>query len=392
MKTFLSGLLVSTMIFFLQAMAQNEPIYVNLILFNQNTQIFYLGDIDFTGQGTAPEFFILELENYQDRPVVIQLHFELRYNSIGIIEAFSDPFTLPPSSRIGRITFTNNQLNSGLAVIPGTEEHIELHNYRENFGRVSNLLNQITATGKLPAGQYEFFIEAILIENGAPIMTIPDKVLDNNILLITNPTTLEPLYPGNRVAEGALIEIPALHPYFLWQSDALEFNLFVYEKYPNDVTIQDVLSHDPILHIEGYPNIIFQFPTDPSPLVFEDVIGDGPGRSIGPVRMMERGKVYYWYVQAIIPSASGTVQLNSDVYQFKIAAEEGTGAITKLILNYLQQILGDDYDQYMQSLQDASPTGNILLNGSPVDVDILVNLIDLLRQNRAEIQNVSIEY
>jgi len=73
-------------------------------------------------------------------------------------------------------------------------------------------------------------------------------------------------------------------------------------------------------------------------------------------------------------------------------AEEGTGAITKLILNYLQQILGDDYDQYMQSLQDASPTGNILLNGSPVDVDILVNLIDLLRQNRAEIQNVSIEY
>jgi len=42
MKTFLSGLLVSTMIFFLQAMAQNEPIYVNLILFNHRIHKFFI--------------------------------------------------------------------------------------------------------------------------------------------------------------------------------------------------------------------------------------------------------------------------------------------------------------------------------------------------------------
>jgi hypothetical protein len=153
-----------------------------------------------------------------------------------------------------------------------------------------------------------------------------------------------------------------------------------------------VLNYDPILHVEGYPNQFFQYPTDPDP-VFQllDPLQNGYPRAIGPVRLLEAGKIYYWFAEAVVVTASGEIILKSDVFQFRTIELERRGANVDLIYLYLRQILRDRYDIYMQQFQNSSPSGNILLNGTPVEIEALVDLINKLNQNNAEIQNISIE-
>ncbi|OPX33381.1 hypothetical protein B1H10_06130, partial [candidate division KSB1 bacterium 4484_188] len=74
---------------------------------------------------------------------------------------------------------------------------IELKNYSLDFDRVENLKSQILATGKLPSGSFEFWIGWQPYQQGGGTgQWIPDEHPKDNILTITNPTTLEPLYPG----------------------------------------------------------------------------------------------------------------------------------------------------------------------------------------------------
>ncbi|OPX33380.1 hypothetical protein B1H10_06125 [candidate division KSB1 bacterium 4484_188] len=152
-----------------------------------------------------------------------------------------------------------------------------------------------------------------------------------------------------------------------------------------------MLSHEPVLKIEGYPQLVFQYPTDSSPLTFYGQTGNQVGQSVGPIRMLEPGATYYWFVQAVIQTVSNDIILNSDVYQFKVASGEQTPGTENLVSIYLQQILGDQFDQYMQLLDGFSPTGNLYLNGAPVDLNMLAEFISKLNNQKIEIQNITVE-
>ena len=386
MKRVFIGLFIITFLAFpLHIRAQSLPISVDLHLFNPQAQVFYIGDLGFTGFGNVPNIFTITLHNTGTQSYRVQIHFYMRLNQATIVDAYSNEFDLPP----GTFSFNSSELNTGSVVIGGSV--VEIQNYNISFDQVESLQNQILSTGRLPAGQYEFSVELIPIDqNGTPLPPIPDPNPTDNTMTITNPTTLEPLYPGTRVSSNTLLEVPTPYPYFMWQSDAYLFNLFVYEKYPSDESIQDVLSHDPVLHIEGYPNQIYQYPTDPSPQEYFDSNGNRVGQSV-VIRMLEPGKTYYWYVQAIIFTGSGQQTLDSDVYQFRVAESDQSSVNAQMILNYLRQILGDRYEQVMQQLTNFTPTGNILLNGTPVEMDALLNLINKLNQNQATIENVFVE-
>ena len=193
-----------------------------------------------------------------------------------------------------------------------------------------------------------------------------------------------------RVGEGVVNVHTSLFPYFIWQSDAELFNLFVYKKYQEE-SIQDVLSRDPVLQIEGFPKQVFQYPTDTSPLEFADESGKMVGKNVGPIRLLEPGETYYWYVEANIPTVTSETILNSDVYQFKVAQLEQSEATANLILSYLQQILQDRYENYMMRLQGFSPNGNILINDTPVKIEALIGMINKISRDEVKIQNISIE-
>ncbi len=244
------------------------------------------------------------------------------------------------------------------------------------------------ATGKLPSGVYEFRVE-LTAEPPSSFPPIPDRNPGDNILTISNPTTIELISPGNRVNSSDIPEVPTTTPYFIWQSDAGLFNLLVYKKYEAD-NIQDVLSRDPILRLENYPNQVFQYPSETNPLNFV-IEGGGFSGSRGAVRLIEPGFTYYWYVEALIASASGVITLPSDVFQFKVADRERAAITRHQILSYLRQILGEEYDLYMEKLKGYDPSGNLMIDNIPIDIQQLDEFVNKLLSGKITIHVVNIE-
>jgi hypothetical protein len=380
MKYFFVSLLFITFLVFSSA-AQVQDLSVDLRLFNTQARIFYVGDLDPAGLGNAPNYFILEIRNNGATERNVKLKFSVIGNNVPFVEGETEAFRLP-GNRV--YLFNNNQLNTGVII---DEQEIKLGNYRINFSEIADLENRVTATGKLPAGVYEFRVELFSPPNS--MQPIPDINTDDNILIISNPTTIEPISPGNRVNSRDVPEIPTTTPYFIWQSDAGLFNLLIYRKYEAE-DIQDVLSRDPILRLERYPNQVFQYPSETSPLLFLTDDGSFSG-SRGAVRLIEPGYIYYWYVEALIPSASGLVNLPSDVYQFKVADRERAAANRNQILVYLRQILGQEYDQYMSQLQGYDPSGYLLIGSSPIEIQDLEEFVKKLVAGKITIQEVIIE-
>ena len=351
-----------------------QDIHVDLRLFNTHARIFYAGDLDPTGMGTSPNYYSLDLRN-TGVTVEMYLHFQLLVENKPIVDAETNVFTLPGDG----ITYslTNNQLRLGSILPTDPPQDLKFERFQVSFDLIGNLRRKIEYSGKLPAGVYVFSITAEVTNPPGQAGTVPDADGSNNTLTITNPTTIEPIYPGLRVSQGYIQEVPTTTPHFIWQSDADEFNFYLYEKRPGDKSIQDVLSHEHILIIEGYPGQVFQYPTESGKLIFDDdPIGDGFGESLGPVRLIEAGRTYYWYVEAkVATSSSDPVKLPSDVYQFKITEREKESASADQILSYLRQMLGERYDNYMSELQEYEPTGNLSIQEKPIEIDELGELV-----------------
>lgn len=378
MKYLISPLLfISSLILITIAQVQSQTI--DLRLFDTQARVFYIGDLDPTGLGNAPNYFTLEIIN-SGAAVSAQILFSVFSQTEEFVRGESNIFQLPTGTYI----YTSSQLNTGAALIEG--QNIKITNYGINFSAIEGMENQIAATGKLPAGVYEFRIELRLDPSGT---IISDSNPADNILTITNPTTIEPISPGARVNSGDVPEIPTTTPYFIWQSDAGLFNLLVYRKYEAE-DIQDVLSRDPILRLENYPSQVFQYPSETNPLLFPSE-GGGFSGSRGAVRLIDPGYIYYWYVEALIPSASGLITLPSDVYQFKVADREKAAANRNQILAYLRQILGEEYDQYMEQLQGYDPSGYLLISSSPIEIQELEEFVKKLVAGKITIQEVIIE-
>jgi hypothetical protein len=363
---------------------QIPDIEVNLIGFNNQANIFYIGDLDPTGLGNAPLYYTLQIQNKGSIDARIQLRFDIISDNESFVDATTDTFSLPAQQQYD---FTNIQLSTGKIItpIPGKFEEVKFSQINLNFDKINNLQNVVSSTGKLPAGIYRFVFTIFQENNPSMIYASTEETLT-----ITNPTTIEPLFPGERINKENLSEIPTTFPYFYWQSDVQLFNLYVYRKYESK-SVQDVLSRDPILHLERYPNNLFQYPAESDPLFFYDKSGMPVGGSVGLVRPLEPGDTYYWYVEAIIPSNSGETVLPSDIYQFKVSEVAGAKADRDIILRYLRQILGDKYDTYMSQLQGYDPDGNILLNGVPVQIETLIQLVTKLQDKQAEIKDIMVQ-
>ena len=378
-----------------------SQLFIDLSLFNTNARIFYVGDLDPTGLGNAPDYFILRFGNINTgTDVDVKILFKLITSGQVLVEGESNVFRLADPSNH---SFTNNQLNTGVADVDG--QKVKIKNYSVDFGILERYNKIIGKTGKLPAGVYEFRVDLEVFPAGN---LIPDQNPDDNILIISNPTTIEPLFPGIRVNNGEMPEIPTTTPFFVWQSDAELFNFYLYRVYEanpqssfpkedqgqgrgDEIPVQDVLSRDPIFR-GIVPGNVFQYPAETQPLVFFGSDGSPVGGSEGAFRLLESGQTYLWYVEARVPTASGLPTLiPSDVYQFKVVDRETSAMNSSLIKAYLRQILGDRHDDYMRDLTRYDPSGIIIINGERVEVEALVDLIEDLLSGKVVIENVIVE-
>ncbi|MCK6622352.1 MAG: hypothetical protein HUU32_18475 [Calditrichaceae bacterium] len=357
-----------------------EDIEIDLEIINPGAQVFIVGD--FRSNLATTNFFILHLANTGPDQVPMYLEAEIKYNGVQIARGNSNVINFPPG--YPSLAYGNQQLMLG-ALLPWGET-LTLDEFDVDLEAVENLENQILATGQLPAGTYEFLMRAV--EEGSGVIK-PDIIPDNHILIITNPTTLELLFPGRSVSENTIEEITTTFPYFQWQTDAnplaVNYNVFVYEKFPEDETVQDVLSHPALLQLENFPLNFFQYPLSSDP-------GALSGQVVGPMRLLEAGKIYYWLVQSVIPTGTGDLTITSEVFRFKISDLAGSGTYAAQILALLEQILGPNYWPVLQQLRDNGfePNGTIFLQQSEIEVSDLLLILGKLNRGEMEVNDVDV--
>jgi hypothetical protein len=371
----------------LSGSAYSQDFEVDLSLFNPGAVVLPVGELDLLNTGATQPLFNIVVTSQTSVGVNVQLELKILKDGAQIINAKSNIVEFPGNFTL---TTTNNQLNQGV-MIPnsqGEPQELELR-IRENdidYNAVANLEEALRNTGFLPAGQYNFVLTLIRAADGA---RIPDINSDNNVMYISNPTSIILQFPGRSTAESEIEEINTIFPFFQWYADAvaggIRYNIYVYEKLPEHRTIQDVLNYTPILQVENYTLNFFQYPTDSDPTL-------PSGNVVGAVRLLQPGKIYYWKVDMVVPTSTSTIVIPSDVYRFRVAESVQNVVFTPQILIFLRQILGPENEGVLQSLIDGGfePSGTITLDGTEIEINQLLILLSQLQTGKLKIRKVEV--
>ncbi len=377
------------------AQTASQDIFLDLRILNPDAQIFNIGDIDFTNTGAVPEYFEIQLSNNSPTNVYrIRLILQIILNGTPIAEGQTNPFNVPPMSN----TVLNSQtLSGGSATVfdeNGLPQRVELNFDDANIdlNAVTDLEDQILATGRAPFGTYAFILSGLEVDqNGNPLPG--DPITDNNdnhTVFVTNPTTVELIFPGRSISEsGDPQELSTLFPYFQWYSDVNpavdRYNLSVWKRYPEDNTAQDVLNRPKFLYVRDLTQPFFQYPTEPNPVLFDGVI-EGPARSLEP------GYEYFWQVQSLVETSTGVTILESDIFRFRITSLENLANQSPQILSILEQLLGSNWESQLQQLrqQGFEPNGTIIYNGQKIEMNDLLSLLNKILQGEVKINKVEV--
>lgn len=337
-------------------------------LVNNDISVFFINDFDFTQSGNSPLLFWVEITNAYPDSQLVSLKLSISYNSLasGEIEELAsgetEPFNLPPSPPPLRI---DNQNMFSQA------SKYKLKDYNINKDAADELLNAILASGKLPSGTYEFHLEIINANTG-------NVNNDDTIELeISNPTTLDLISPGELASSSEPPEIYTTLPLFQWESDASQFRFTVCEKLSTNNSPEDVMDNEPRIE-KIIETTTFQYP------------------STGAFTL-EEGKTYFWQVVAITQSSSGPIEMESEIWGFKIAnfSSGATSAYHMQIVNILKSILGDDVVDNLFTengeLANFTSTGVILKNGVSISMEELNALIQEMLTGKVKIKGYTVE-
>ena len=327
-------------------------IQINVPQYNQ----IYVADLDIEHVKTSGVLFSATLHSTAQTQIQVKLFMSINITLVGeapfqIAQATTVPITLQP----GQVrVITNVDLSGDNPAIP-----LENHDFDETeFDRIKNIA---LATGKAPAGIYEFDVKCLDANNSTVSNTGVGQIV------VTNPSRVDLVLPMNEEP------VTTLFPHFQWSANADTVILSVYEKLPNQQSPQDVVSGVPFLQ-QTVAGSSFNYP--PS----------GAG-----IRPLDNGKTYYWYV-SIPPSATRGTGIQSDIWSFTTGASD-TGnaasfylddAATKALENLLT---GTQYQGVLSQISTLNGTASY--DGSPLSIQ---NLIDILQNlDKSKITNVTVQ-
>ncbi len=349
-------------------------------LLNHDIRVFFLHDFNFTGKsGVGPEIFEV-LVDYPSMPDAVELNctisLHIQASTYGdLANGQTEPFLLRPGHRI---RVTNKNLFSG-------SNPFSLRDY--NIGPAGNdIKDQILGTGRIPSDRYRFEFLLTSQENGQ-ILDRDDIILD-----ITNPQTLDLLAPGSDANEASST-IASRFPLFRWESNMNKFRFVIAEKIPglhehaspeeiiNDrIRFETTLSIDPEMEdAEGMslPSNSFQYPATAWPL--------------------ESGKTYSWRLEGLVETSGTPMNLPSPVWAFTIQddlSDTWTDRERELIIDMLSTLSMDAFQNLFGPgglLQNFKPTGTVLLNGHPVSIQELRDLLTKLENGSYPVVGISVD-
>ena len=217
-------------------------------------------------------------------------------------------------------------------------------------------------TGVMPAGIYNFTVIVKPYPTGQPSG-------DEFTFILSNPSSIELLVPLN----GDMVSTQ--FPLFQWLFDGLNATISVYEKLPGQVSLEETASGVPHLSTEVVTNS-FQYPT-------------------AGVRALQPGRAYVWFVEGRVRQSAGTDHLvKSPLRSFSVARGAGTGTVSEVtLLDELERALGPKYKSLFDKIRvdGYSPSGTARIDGTPVSVVELLQLINSFRENPENVLSVRVE-
>ena len=354
---------------------------------------YYVSSFDIGTGATNVQIFNYSLES-NIYPVYIKIGFKATLVSPGlginneatIVEVETDPFQIQDG-----IYLDNRDLSSELTFISDNSgNQIELQ------GRLIEVLDPslseaimqtILTSGKLSDGQYTFNIRVYggLNENDMTMVFDDSKTF---VIQSQIPITLE--YPGGALADTTDNLLFTNFPIFQWSSGP---------SLANANTFIRVAKYDPEIH-SGLEDAIEDQRVLPSNQSEDWELIDNVNSFQYPFSgayPLDAGNIYCWQIKITLPTTSGTEDLVSPIYAFKIGNAgniETSSIITDPLLIMLQQAIPDQFNSFFgpgMSLEGYEPNGQIEINGVTVDQSVINNLLQQIMNQNYQIKSVLVE-
>lgn len=352
---------------------------------------YYVSSFDLNTGATNVQIFRYEL-SASEYPTTLKVWFRSSVvspslgleNQTTILEIETDVFDLQAP-----LILDNRDLSSQTSVIydlASPPNSIELTGQildRLDPNQAESILQSILTTGRIADGEYTFEIQ---------IRTDDDQVLasDDKTIIVQSPVSINLESPGGALSDTLNNTIYTSFPIFQWYAQTCngcesfirvaEFKSGVHNSLEDALDDQRVLpfnQNDEWFQISTTTS--FQYPfSDAYPL--------------------EEGNVYGWQVKLTLPTTSGSEEMVSTPYAFKIGVTgtvEQINSVTNPLLMALQQALGDDQFNALfgqgNDLQGFTPTGQLKINGINVDAAGVNYLLNQIGNENYSIQNVRVE-
>ncbi|HTR81701.1 MAG TPA: hypothetical protein VMM58_08725 [Bacteroidota bacterium] len=297
------------------------------------------------------------------------------------------PFPVPPAGRI----FTSLDAQTGHS----SDIDINSDVNQTMKQRLKDEISDASSGGKAPSGIYQVKIILYVVQVGSQ-MIVPNQIVDLSndprfTVSVTNPTNATLLQPSDNG-----VEYPSPFPQFQWTYDTRGVKISVYEKRPEQQSLEDAISaSDPFwvvninrkasgnLSIITYPQAAISGPGINQP---EDNQAFGSPLPRDP-RPLERGKSYVVVLDGIRTAFGYNIDPLRTIRLFRISDPQGN-----MIMNILQSALsGGTYQNFLNIIQDQKlqvNSSHMTLNGvslSGQELQIILN------QNKNSIKSIRFE-
>jgi hypothetical protein len=320
-----------------------------------------ISDVDFVRSTTPKWLFTIELsvdppdESVKD--LVIAIRSDLSFVSGRAEQDVMIMQSLPFDVK-GRRSFTNLDLGR-----PGIKGQ-----YTFDATKISRLGIKDVAlfSTRLPAGTYTLNISVYQNLNGFPSSELAHGKI---VFVISNPSTVELLFPTD--GDAGIGQ----YPLFQWIYDGPQSRISVYERLSERGSLEDAASGVPQL-VQEVSGTSFLYPTSGA-------------------RVLQPGKSYVWFVEGLVQSAGGTIQMvRSQLRSFSVAVPGASAAISaESLLDILERALGQKYKPVFDQLRNGeySAIGQLTLNGVLITPEQLYPLIKRLQEDPDIVQAVRVE-
>lgn len=314
-----------------------------------------LQDVDFVNSTTPKWLFTIELRTRGVQGQVATVRAIMRlFLDVKLTNGESFPsasrYVTQQFSIVGSRSFTNLDLRD-----PEIQAEYSMdETAKRRFEEVA------LPSGILPAGIYTFRIQ---------VEDIRAKLTSTATFrfVLSNPSRLDLVFPmDNDRAVGQF-------PLFQWNFDGQRSRISVFERLSGQSSPEEAAS--------GIPH------------VSSEVTGNSFLYPSAGVRPLEPGKSYVWFIEGLYGAAGGNARsLRSPIRSFSVSST-GSNAAIQSLLDELEKALGTKHKALFERIraEALSPTGQIVLNGTPVTTSDLVKLIGQFRDNPAGVLSADIE-